>query len=398
MSISDELTRIQGAKASLKTSIANKGVEVPDTALIDAYPALVDQIQTGGQTGGDWAVRFVDYDGTIISEMTYTQAQALTSLPELPIHEGLSAIGWNFTLEEVKSIAEPDQLYVGPMYQTTDGINYFYLKMPKTDTQVTLNWSQTVENGVVVDWGDGSATETNSGTGYVTLTHTYTAYSEPTLTMQSVEGNTLTIGANNKPLFDTNQSYLIEAHLANGIELGSYAFQSCTALQSITIPNSVTSIGDYAFCSCYALQSITIPNFVTSIGSYAFYSCYALQSITIPNFVTSIGSSAFQGCYALQSIIIPNSVTSIGYGAFQNCTALQSITIPNFVTSIGSYAFYNCCNITIDLTAATEVPSLSGDLFGDTANHPTILVPSALLSDFQSATNWSTYAGFMKGV
>ena len=51
MSVSDELTRIQGAKASLKTSITNKGVEVPDTALIDAYPALVDQIQTGG--GGD---------------------------------------------------------------------------------------------------------------------------------------------------------------------------------------------------------------------------------------------------------------------------------------------------------------------------------------------------------
>lgn len=48
MSVSDELTRIQGAKASLKTSITNKGVEVPDTALIDAYPALVDQIETGG--------------------------------------------------------------------------------------------------------------------------------------------------------------------------------------------------------------------------------------------------------------------------------------------------------------------------------------------------------------
>ncbi|MBQ8722591.1 MAG: leucine-rich repeat domain-containing protein, partial [Paludibacteraceae bacterium] len=75
---------------------------------------------------------------------------------------------------------------------------------------------------------------------------------------------------------------------------------------------SVTSIGSSAFQYCSSLTSISIPNSVTSIGSFAFISCKSLTSITIPNSVTSIGSSAFNSCESLTSITIGNSVTSIG--------------------------------------------------------------------------------------
>jgi hypothetical protein len=64
----------------------------------------------------------------------------------------------------------------------------------------------------------------------------------------------------------------------------------------------VTSIGDYAFDNCSSLTSITIPNSVTSIGSYAFYYCSSLTSITIPDGVTSIGKSAFSGCTSLTGV------------------------------------------------------------------------------------------------
>ena len=387
---------------NIATSISNKTGQPASEYTLDTMPSAIDSIQTSfpePQEDENWAVRFVDYDGAVISEMTYTQAQAITSLPEIPTHDDLTAIGWTSTIEEVKSIAEPNQLNVGVMYQTTDGTNRFYLRIGK-ETKITLLWSQTVENGVVVDWGDGSATETNSGTGAVTLEHTYTGPSEPVLTMQSVAGNTLTLGVNNKNIFNTTDSnyYLKTVYLANGVELGGYAFQDCRALTSITIPNSVTSIGIYAFYNCYALTSITIPNSVTNIGNSAFSGCYALTSITIPDSVTSIYYNTFQACFTLTSITIPNSVTSIGNRAFQYCNVLTSIAIPDSVTSIGDSAFQHCNNITLDLSSATKVPTASGDIFGGTANHPTILVPSALFSDFQSATNWSTYANFMKGV
>ena len=58
----------------------------------------------------------------------------------------------------------------------------------------------------------------------------------------------------------------------------------------------VTSIGDRAFDYCSWLTSVTIPNSVTSIGGYAFAVCSGLTSVTIPNSVTTIGDYAFSGC------------------------------------------------------------------------------------------------------
>ncbi len=120
---------------------------------------------------------------------------------------------------------------------------------------------------------------------------------------------------------------------------------------SVTIPSSVTynsttysvtSIGSGAFEDCTGLTSVTIPNSVTTIGYRAFEGCTGLTSVTIPNSVTTIGSSAFGGCTGLTSVTIPNSVTTIGGSAFSGCTGLTSVTIPNSVTSIGQWAFSDC--------------------------------------------------------
>ena len=137
----------------------------------------------------------------------------------------------------------------------------------------------------------------------------------------------------------------------NGIKykvtsIGQYAFNNCSRLTSVTIPNSVTSIGEEAFYDCSRLTSVTIGNSVTSIGKQAFSGCSGLTSITIPNSVTSIGKQAFSGCSGLTSITIPNSVTSIGDYTFECCSGLTSVTIGNSVTSIGKQAFYGCSGLT----------------------------------------------------
>ena len=194
--------------------------------------------------------------------------------------------------------------------------------------------------------------------------------------------------------------------------IGDSAFNGCTGLTSITIPDSVTGIGSGAFYGCSGLTSITIPDGVTSIGDEAFYYCTGLTVITIPDIVTSIGKDAFSGCSGLTSIVvkegnskyiakdnclidkstatlvlgcktsvIPNdgSVTSIGVGAFQGCTGLTSITIPDSVTSIGIRAFYDCTDLT-KVTIGNGVTSIGNGAFYGCAGLTNIEIPDGVTS------------------
>ena len=105
----------------------------------------------------------------------------------------------------------------------------------------------------------------------------------------------------------------------NVVSIGSYAFESCKALSSITIPNSVTSIGSGSFSGCSNLSSVTFSEKIISIGYSAFENCSSLTSIEIPNNVIFIESSLFSGCTNLSSVTIPESITSIGSSAFSGC-------------------------------------------------------------------------------
>ena len=126
---------------------------------------------------------------------------------------------------------------------------------------------------------------------------------------------------------------------------------------------------------------------VTSMGDYAFNNCTVLTSINIPEGVTSIVMGAFSSCTGLTSINIPESATTIGGDAFSGCTGLTSITIPESVTSIGNYVFQNCSG----LTSVFMKPSFSESLmqshsFYGTPESLKLYVPSSKISSWQSAT------------
>ena len=284
-----------------------------------------------------------------------------------------------------------------------------------------------------------SATSASSSTlfGYIFGTSSYTG------------------GTSVKQYYNSNDysTYYIPSSLRSVTVTGGNilygAFECCSMLTSVTIPEGVTSIGSSAFYGCSSLTSVTIPNSVTSIGDYAFRGCSTLTSITIPSSVTSIGSSAFYQCYKLvevynqsslnirkgssdygylgyyaknvyktaggsklstnddgyilytdgstvsligyvgsdTALTLPAGITEIYHDTFYERRDLTSVIIPDSVTSIGSSAFYGCSSLT-SVTIGSGVTSIGSYAFSICSSLTSVTIGSGVTSIGEYAFNY----------
>ena len=403
-------------------------------------------------------VNFYDYDGTVVDAYTASEFANLSAMPANPKHTGLTAQGWNWTLADAKAyVAKYGRLNIGQKYVTTSGDTEIDIQLGIGRNKPYLGCCP---NGTVdIDWGDGSAHSTLTGTSTSTLQsiqHTYPDTSEMfTIKLHMESGSLGLIGnssAESQVLYNGTTSTsngqrayqnavkevrcgshvtsignnvfqncysltsvtipesvtsigssafqscysLTSLTIPEGVtSIDTYAFYGCSSLASVTIPEGVTSIGSYAFNNCYSLASVTIPDGVTSIDTYAFANCYSLASVTIPEGVTSIGSYAFRNCYSLASVTIPDSVTSIGNNAFRNCYSLASVTIPDGVTSIDTYAFASCSSLAHLIFEPTTPPTAGSNAFNSLPSDLVVYVPAGTLSAYQNASNYTNIKNYM---
>lgn len=372
--------------AQTTTSVTTNGIV--DTTAIRSVSV---EVPTAGSVTGD--VRFLDYDGTVVQAYSKSDFASLTALPANPTHEGLTAQGWNWSLEDAKTyVAAYDKLDIGQMYITNDGKTRLYVTLDDGRLNPTL--AIAVNGSCDVDWGDGTTHDTLTDVSlgsWVAVSHTYAASGDYVIALTVTGafafvgdvGGGMLFSYNDTPNDNRSKGYrniLRAVELGDGItDIYNSAFRNYYALSSITIPNSVTVIDGGAFYGCYALSSVTIPNNVTRVTISVFDTCYALSSVTIPNSVTDISSNAFRNCYALLRATIPNSVTSIGNNVFYNCYALLSVTIPNSVTDIGTNVFYNCYALS-NIAIPDDITSISNYVFYNCYALSSITIPDSVTS------------------
>ena len=401
------------------------------------FKSSVDDIQTGGGESSD-DIRFLDYDGTIVQTYSAADFANLSELPANPTHTGLTSQGWNWTLADAKTyVASYGKLDIGQMYVTDDGKTRIHIRLEEGRLDPYLGLA--INGSADIDWGDGTAHSTLTGSSINTVVytgHSYASAGEYTIAVDitgtaRISGDGYG-GNETSTIIRKSSSYngqydrvyansIIHINIGLNVVLYSKCFINCNNLNSITIPLSVTSIGEQAFSSCYSLGSITIPSSVTTIGnntfyycrglvnvsfpkdasmstgtfygctnlvraavspstsslSSVFYYCFNLISVTIPSSVTSITGNAFNNCYSLTSITIPSSVTSIDGGAFAYCYSLTSITIPSSVTKIGAQVFQNCYSLT-SITIPSSVTTIGASAFSGCSALDNVIISSGV--------------------
>lgn len=392
-------------------------------------------------------VNFIDYEGTLLYSYTLEEIQNMTKLPELPIHSGLTCQGWNWTLEELKELGR--EMEVGAMYVTTDGKTkaHIHLYSPITGTIV---YTQTVANSVVVNWGDGSPTETSDIVGAVTLAHDYTSAGDYVITLDSESpydlGNSVSTSNNFNFMGSTGNTNkrwttsLIKVYLGKNVRALAYAsFREVNALKEISIPEGVSLLQGNVFYDANSLTGVVFPSSSYDFGGYMISQSNGMRFLSIPpNFnqywtaflsnvnslkrfnmpnitgdlatmnkiginiekiyipdsmepgrYSSGGSRGFANNTYLKELRLPEGWKTLNSSFVANDNALEKLEFPSTVNNIGSNAFNNTFGLKIiDFSKCTEVPTLQ-NINAFTNCSAEIWIPASLYDEWITATNWA---------
>ena len=361
-------------------------------------------------------VNFYDYDGTVVYSYTKAEFLGMSSLPANPAHTGLRAQGWNWTLEAAQDYVEKyGSCEIGQMYITDDGRTRLYIRIGRSEAYtVHLKFNQSADNGVTVNWGDGSAAETAEAAGNVEMTHTYAAEGDYIITMAVADECSVRLGTNtqaNTTLTNvggsancffrqgvrngsvTGRDALLALEIGAGVtDIGSGAFNFSTNLRTITIPQEVAHIRSLSFVGCIMLDAVVVPAGITEIGEIAFGWCQHAKAICLPGGLTTLKTGAFRQCQAVKRISVPEGVTAIPQQAFSNLCAAEVISIPDTIAgAIGALAFDHCYSVDT-LNIPVGVTSIGGSAFKCCYNLKHIELPEGVTTIGQMA--FSSCFGF----
>ena len=189
--------------------------------------------------------------------------------------------------------------------------------------------------------------------------------------------------------------------ISNVGAIGESAFANCSKLQKARLGNQIPSINQSAFSGCVLLDSITMPNTISSWGASAFYNCAKLAYAKLSNQLTSIDQSTFAGCSTLPELFIPKSVSTIGNSAFKGCSALSIVSFEDSSAplSLGTNAsnqglFYDCHLDSLYIGRELNYPKTASNGYSPFYRNSSLR--SIVISDFPTKVETNEFYGCTK--
>ena len=246
------------------------------------------------------------------------------------------------------------------------------------------------------------ATVTNESTEYsVTSIGSYAFSWCSQLTAVTIPEGVATIGSY---AFESCSSLTVVNIPASVTNIGNWVFDYCSALTAIHVAEGNTAYSsedgvlfnkDKTTLVCYPIgkteTTYTVPATVTTFTTSAFENCTALAQINLPNSLTDMKSRTFYGCTSLKEVTLPDGVTQLMGSNFTDCSALEKVTLPEGITYIGSGAFKNCSALTELTVWAITPPTLGSDAFTGVGSSLVVKVPAEGLPAYQTADIWKDF-------
>lgn len=275
---------------------------------------------------------------------------------------------------------------------------------PDDATDKTVTWSSSDESVVKVD--NGKVIAINTGQAKITAAVGNIATSCDIVVYQS-DNVIIYTTTDKKVLKPYNEAAFSSAIVSNtyigdvGIItfekpltfIGGAAFYYQSKLQSIIIPETVSTIGEKSFCGCNLLNVIWNEN-LNYIGSTAFCN-NDFEEISIPGNVATIDHHCFETCRLLKKVEFQEGITKVDGYCFLYCVKLSKVILPSTITELG-YIFPQCYSLKDVYVKAMIPPVLSSDVFGSVnLNQLSIWVPRESVEAYKE--KWSTYKDNIKG-
>ena len=378
------------------------GITIPDTVTYigdDAFAdctSLTEVIYSGSSSQWDFVFKGNNNDALYNASIRFGRFEILVEHTE----NGTLDVSVN---GEASSIAaEGDTVTLTVIPDPAYELDILSVKQGEADIEIT----ETEDSGYTFLMPDGDVSVSVSFTVKIIASGkcgndlTWTLDAKDLLTVSGTGAMYDYSGSSDMPWYDylaDIKTVVIETGVAS---VGSYAFEGCSAITSVSIADSVESVGEGAFHLCSSLTGITIPDgvsviehetfsgcsslagisfpeSVTSIGESAFYRCTSLGWISLPSGLTGIGDEAFRGCSSLSGISFSGSLVSIGIRAFYGCSQLSYALLPGSLTSIGKAAFYNCTALT-DVSIPYGIVTIEDSTFRGCSSLSSLYIPDSV--------------------